>query len=94
MKNAIVNHLIYPIPNPDYPFCYHFIPDKCYDPLAGLIQIGLGGLFELSHAFLWNRGMLIMPYFKMLMLAPDHAKEDTDKFLKVWDEIVAITMGA
>jgi len=73
--------------------CYHFIPDKCYDPLAGLVQVGFGGLFELSHAYFWNRGMLIMPYFNMLMLAPDHPREDTDKFLGVWDKFVGITMG-
>ena len=73
--------------------CYHFIPDKCHDPIAGLVQIGFGGFFELSHAYLWNRGMLIMPYFNMLLLAPEHSHQDTDKFLRIWDEFVCITMG-
>lgn len=73
--------------------CYHFIPDKCYDPLAGLIQVGFGGLFELSHAYAWNHGMLIMPYFNMLMITPQHSQEDTQKWIAVWDDIVRIAMG-
>ena len=73
--------------------CYHFIPDKCYDPLAGLIQVGFGGLFELSHAYAWNHGMLIMPYFNMLMITPQHSKQDTQKWITVWDDIVRIAMG-
>ena len=73
--------------------CYHFIPDKCYDPLVGLVQVGFGGLFEFSHAYAWNHGMLIMPYFNMLLIAPDHTKADTDNWVTVWDDIVRITMG-
>ncbi len=37
--------------------------------------------------------MLIMPYFNMQIVAPDHSEEDTDKFLQVWDDIVRIVMG-
>ena len=73
--------------------CYHFIPDKCYDPLAGLIQVGFGGLFELSHAYAWNHGMLIMPYFNMIMITPQHSAEDTKNWIAVWDDIVRIAMG-
>ncbi len=74
--------------------CYHFIPDQCFDPLAGLIQVGFGGLFELSHAYAWNHGMLIMPYFNMMMITPQHTLEDTRKWVAVYDDIVRIAMGS
>jgi len=73
--------------------CYHFIPDQCFDPLAGLIQVGFGGLFELSHAYAWNHGMLIMPYFNMIMITPQHSADDTKNWITVWDDIVRIAMG-
>ena len=55
--------------------------------------IGFGGLFEFSHAYAWNRGILIMPYFNMLIVTPQHSREDTDRWLPVWDDIVRICMG-
>ena len=64
------------------------------DPIAGLIQVGFGGLFELSHFMAWNRGYLIMPYFNMMLIAPQHTKEDIDGWLEVWDDIVSFAMGA
>ena len=74
--------------------CYHFIPEQAFDPLAGLVQVGFGGLFEFTHAYLWNHGLLIMPFFNMLILSPEHPQEDTDRFLQAWDEMIAIIMGA
>ncbi len=73
--------------------CYHFIPEQAFEPLGGLIQVGFGGLFEFSHAYLWNRGFLLMPYFNMVIVAPQHTKADTDKFIAAWDDIVRITMN-
>jgi hypothetical protein len=73
--------------------CYHFIPEGVHDPVAGLVQVGFGGLFELSHFMAWNRGYLIMPYFNMMMLAPQHTKEDIDGWLDVWDDVVKFAMG-
>jgi hypothetical protein len=58
-----------------------------------LIQVGFGGLFELSHSYAWNHGMLIMPYFNMLMITPQHSKQDTQKWIVVWDDIVRLAMG-
>lgn len=73
--------------------CYHFIPDPCFDPLTGITQIGFGGLFEFSHAFLWHHGFLIMPYFNMLLICPQHAQQDLDRFAAVFDEMISIIMG-
>lgn len=73
--------------------CYHFIPEKVYEPLAGITQIGFGGLFEFTHAYFWNHDMLIMPYFNMFMLSPDHTQQDSDKLLGVWDDMIRIIMG-
>ncbi len=72
--------------------CYHFIPEPVSDPIAGLVQVGFGGLFELSHAYFWNHGVLIMPYFNMCLITPSHAENDTAKLLKVWDEFVELAM--
>ena len=55
---------------------------------------GFGGLFELSHFMAWNRGYLIMPYFNMMLIAPQHTKEEMDGWLEVWDDIVKFAMGA
>jgi glutamate-1-semialdehyde 2,1-aminomutase len=74
--------------------CYHFIPEGVHDPIAGLVQVGFGGLFELSHFMAWNRGYLIMPYFNMMLIAPQHTKEEMDGWLEVWDDIVKFAMGA
>ena len=60
--------------------CYHFIPERAHDPLTGLVQVGFGGLYEFSHTYMWNHGMLIMPYFNMLIIGPDQNQDDTDKF--------------
>lgn len=73
--------------------CFHFIPDKCEDPLTGITQIGFGGLFEFAHAYLWYHGLLIMPFFNMFLLCPQHTREDLDKFLSVFDDMIAIIMG-
>ena len=73
--------------------CYHFIPEQVHDPIAGLVQVGFGGLFELSHFMAWNRGYLIMPYFNMILVAPQHTQEDIDGWLEVWDDFVRIAMG-
>lgn len=73
--------------------CYHFIPEAVHDPIAGLVQVGFGGLFELSHFMAWNRGYLIMPYFNMVMMAPQHTEEDINGWLEFWDDFVRITMG-
>jgi len=73
--------------------CYHFIPEQAFDPLHGLIQVGFGGLFELSHSYAWNHNMLIMPYFNMIMITPQHTKKDTQAWITVWEDIVRIAMG-
>lgn len=72
---------------------YTFIPEKCHDPVSASVGIGFGGMFEFSHAYAWNRGIMIMPYFNMLIVTPQHSKEDTAKWLPVWDDIVRILMG-
>ena len=54
---------------------------------------GFGGLFEFSHAYAWNHGILIMPYFNMLIVTPQHSLEDTDRWLPVWDDMIRIVMG-
>jgi glutamate-1-semialdehyde 2,1-aminomutase len=72
---------------------YTFIPEKCYDPVSASVGIGFGGMFEFSHAYAWNRGIMIMPYFNMLIVTPLHTTKDTDKWLPVWDDIVRILMG-
>ena len=72
--------------------CYSFIPERCYDPVSASVGIGFGGLFELSHAFAWNRGIMIMPYFNMLIITPMHSEADTQKWLGVWDEFVEMVM--
>lgn len=72
--------------------CYHFIPEEVHDPITGLVQLGFGGLFEFTHAYAWNHGMLLMPYFNMLMISQQHTKKDSDKWLKVWDDMVRIIM--
>jgi glutamate-1-semialdehyde 2,1-aminomutase len=73
--------------------CFHFIPDRCEDPLTGITQIGFGGLFEFAHAYLWYHGLLIMPFFNMFLICPQHTDEDLDKFLSVFDDMIAIIMG-
>jgi len=73
--------------------CFHFIPDRCEDPLTGITQIGFGGLFEFAHAYLWYHGLLIMPFFNMFLICPQHTAEDLDKFLSVFDDMIAIIMG-
>lgn len=73
--------------------CFHFIPDQATEPLAGLVQVGFGGLFEFAHAYLWFHGLLIMPYFNMFLLCPQHTQEDVDTFLSVFDDMIAIMMG-
>lgn len=72
---------------------YTFIPERCYDPVSASVGIGFGGFFEFSHAYAWNRGIMIMPYFNMLIVTPQHSKEDTAKWLPVWDDIIRILMG-
>jgi glutamate-1-semialdehyde 2,1-aminomutase len=72
---------------------YTFIPERCYDPISASVGIGFGGMFEFSHAYAWNRGIMIMPYFNMLLVTPQHTRADTDKWLPVWDDIVRILMG-
>ena len=72
---------------------YTFIPERCHDPISASVGIGFGGLFEFSHAYAWNRDILIMPYFNMLLITPQHTAEDTARLLPVWDDIVRITMG-
>ncbi|MEH6577677.1 MAG: aminotransferase class III-fold pyridoxal phosphate-dependent enzyme [Amphritea sp.] len=72
---------------------YTFIPERCHDPISASVGIGFGGLFEFSHTYAWNRGIMIMPYFNMLIVTPVHTQEDTVKWLPVWDDIVRILMG-
>jgi glutamate-1-semialdehyde aminotransferase len=72
---------------------YSFIPEQCHDPVSASVGIGFGGLFEFSHASAWNHGILIMPYFNMLIVTPQHSLEDTDRWLPVWDDMVRIVMG-
>jgi len=72
---------------------YTFIPEKCFDPVSASVGIGFGGMFEFSHAYAWNRGIMIMPYFNMLIVTPQHNRADTDRWLLVWDDIVRILMG-
>ena len=73
--------------------CYHFIPKPVTDPIAGLVQVGFGGRFKLSHAYFWNHGVLIMPYFNMCLISPAHTTDDdTAKLLEIWDEFVALAM--
>jgi len=72
---------------------YTFIPEKCYDPVSASVGIGFGGMFEFSHAYAWNRGIMIMPYFNMLIVTPQHEPADTQRWLLVWDDIVRILMG-
>lgn len=72
---------------------YTFIPEKCYDPVSASVGIGFGGMFEFSHAYAWNRGIMIMPYFNMLIVTPQHSKADTARWLPVWDDIIRILMG-
>ena len=72
---------------------YTFIPEKCHDPVSASVGIGFGGLFEFSHAYAWNRGIMIMPYFNMLIVTPQHTREDTAKWLPVWDDVIRILMG-
>jgi glutamate-1-semialdehyde 2,1-aminomutase len=72
---------------------YTFIPEKCYDPVSASVGIGFGGMFEFSHAYAWNRGIMIMPYFNMLIVTPVHTQQDTTRWLPVWDDIVRILMG-
>ncbi len=74
--------------------CYHFIPDQCFDPLTGITQIGFGGLFEFTHAYLWYHGLLIMPFFNMFLICPQHSQQDLDRFVMVFDEMISIIMGA
>ena len=71
---------------------YTFIPERCHDPISASVGIGFGGMFEFSHAYAWNRGIMIMPYFNMLLITPQHSKADTEKWLAVWDDIVRILM--
>ena len=72
---------------------FTFIPERCYDPISASVGIGFGGMFEFAHAYMWNRGIMIMPYFNMLLVTPQHTKADTERFLPVWDDIIAILMG-
>ena len=67
--------------------------DERFQAIAGLVQVGFGGLFELSHFMAWNRGYLIMPFFNMILVAPQHSQEDIDGWLEVWDDFVRIAMG-
>ena len=72
--------------------CYQFIPEAVTDPICGLVQLGFGGLFELSHAYFWNHGVLISPYYNMCLITPSHSDEDTARLLEVWDEFVELVM--
>ena len=98
----IVNGMTASIKKYDAPFLvekmgnrisYTFIPERCHDPVSASVGIGFGGMFEFSHAYAWNRGIMIMPYFNMLLVTPQHSKADTKKWLDVWDDIVRILMG-
>lgn len=73
--------------------CFHFISDKCYDPLTGIAQLGFGGLFEFAHAYLWYHGFLIMPYFNMILICPQHTQEELERYLQVFDDMIGIIMG-
>jgi glutamate-1-semialdehyde 2,1-aminomutase len=73
---------------------YTFIPERCYDPVSASVGIGFGGLFEFSHAFAWNRGIMIMPYFNMLIVTPQHSEADTARWLPVWNDMVRILTGS
>ena len=73
--------------------CFHFIADQARDPATGLLQVGFGGLFEFAHAYLWYHGLLIMPFFNMFLIAPQHTEEQIDKFVQVYDDMIAILMG-
>jgi glutamate-1-semialdehyde 2,1-aminomutase len=73
--------------------CFHFISDRAHDPLTGIAQIGFGGLFEFAHAYMWYNGLLIMPFFNMVLVCPQHTQEDLDKYLAVFDDMIAIIMG-
>lgn len=73
--------------------CFHFIPEQAFDPLSGLVQVGFGGLFEFAHSYLWYHGILIMPFFNMLLVCPQHTEEELDQLISVFDDMVAIIMG-
>lgn len=73
--------------------CFHFIPEQAKDPATGLLQVGFGGLFEFAHSYLWYHGLLIMPYFNMFLICPQHTPEQIDRFASVYDDMIAIIMG-
>ena len=73
--------------------CFHFIPEQAKDPATGLLQVGFGGLFEFAHSFMWTRGMLIMPFFNMFLICPQHTAEQIDQFMAAYDDMIAIIMG-
>ena len=60
--------------------------------MIGITQIGVGGLLEFAHAYLWDHGLLIMPFFNMFLICPQHTQEELDKFLQVFDDMVANIM--
>jgi hypothetical protein len=41
--------------------------------VIGNTQIGFGGLFEFAH--LWDQGSLIMRFFNMFLICPQHTQE-------------------
>jgi len=73
--------------------CFHFIKDQATEPLAGLTQVGFGGLFEFAHSYMWHHGLLIMPFFNMFLICPQHSQHDLDCFMGVFDDMIAIIMG-
>jgi len=73
--------------------CFHFIADKSEDCLTCLTQLGFGGLFEFSHSYLWYHGFLIMPFFNMFLICPQHTEDDLDRLLGTFDDMIAIIMG-
>jgi glutamate-1-semialdehyde aminotransferase len=42
---------------------------------------------------MWYNGLLIMPFFNMVLVCPQHTQEDLDKYLAVFDDMIAIIMG-
>lgn len=68
----------------------NFIPDpEVYTTRDVIWGVGNGGLTEYMHLYAYNRGLLFIPYYNMFITSPTTKTEDVDRWIELWDEIVA-----
>ncbi len=66
-----------------------FLPERAYDAKCALRGIGFGGLHEYWTYYCLNRGVLLIPFFNMIITSPHHTAEHCVRVVQLWDEVIA-----